>query len=174
MERPAAPDTSADEALAQAEHQRNRPGPDAPKTAWIDWANLTPQLRGLGISCTAIGEGTAEFTIQAVPYVANPNGSVNGGMLAALADQAMGVLSTLNSPPGYLCATASLHIQFHRPARSPLGMSATLLPGGKRVKFVEVILSDCDGNHCATAQGTMIVGGAGRPADNGRTAEETQ
>jgi hypothetical protein len=42
-------------------------------------------------------------------------------------------------------------------------MRATLLPGGNRVKFVEVVLTDCDGNHCATAQGTMIVGGAGRP-----------
>lgn len=31
------------------------------------------------------------------------------------------------------------------------------------VKFVEVVLRDVDGNHCATAQGTMIVGGAGRP-----------
>ena len=163
-------ETLADEAAAQAEHQRNRPGPDAPKSDWVAWANLTPQLRGLGITCTSLGEGSAEFTIEAVPYVANPNGSVNGGMLAAVADQAMGVLSTLNSPDGYLCATASLHIQFHRPARSPLGMSAKLLPGGRRVKFVEVVLTDVDGNHCATAQGTMIVGGAGRPSDNGETA----
>ena len=155
--------TSSETVASDMEHLNSRPGPDDPPAEWVAWANLTPQLRGLGISCTAVGEGSAEFSIPTVPYVANPNGSVNGGMVAAIADQAMGVLSTMNSPAGYLCATASLHIQFHRPAHAPLAMTATLLPGGNRVKFVEVVVTDVDGNRCATAQGTMIVGGAGRP-----------
>lgn len=155
--------TSSETVASDMQHLNSRPGPDDPPTEWVAWANQTPQLLGLGITCTAVGEGSAQFSIPAVPYVANPNGSVNGGMVAAIADQAMGVLSTMNSPAGYLCATASLHIQFHRPAHAPLAMTATLLPGGRRVKFVEVVFRDADGNHCATAQGTMIVGGAGRP-----------
>lgn len=154
---------SSDTVASDTAHLNSRPGPDDPAAAWVAWANQTPQLRGLGITCTAVGEGSAQFSVPSVPYVANPNGSVNGGMVAAIADQAMGVLSTMNSPAGYLCATASLHIQFHRPAHAPLAMTATLLPGGRRVKFVEVVFTDVDGNHCATAQGTMIVGGAGRP-----------
>lgn len=152
---------------AGTEHLHNRPGPDAPGADWAAWANETPQLRGLGITCVDAGPAGAEFTVTTVPYAPNPNGSVNGGMLAAMADQAMGVLAAMSCPPGYLAATSSLHIQFHKPARAPLGFSARLLPGGNRVKFVEVVITDCDGNHCATAQGTMIVGGAGRPAGRG-------
>lgn len=155
--------TSLETSATDAEHLMSRPGPEAPPSEWAAWANGTPQLRGLGITCTATREGAADFSVPAVPYAPNPNGSINGGMLAAIADQAMGVLSAMACPPGYLAATASLHIQFHRPARAPLAVSAQLLPGGNRVKFVEVVLRDADGNHCATAQGTMIVGGAGRP-----------
>jgi uncharacterized protein (TIGR00369 family) len=84
-------------------------------------------------------------------------------MLAAIADNAMGVLTAIASPPGYLAATASLHIQFHRPARAPLAVTARMLPGGKRVRFVEVEIRDSEGNHCTSSQGTMIVGAAGRP-----------
>lgn len=149
---------------AEIEHLNNRPDPEAPESVWTEWANGTGQLRGLGIVCTSMGEGRAEFSVPSVPYVPNPNGSVNGGMLAAIADNAMGVLTAKASPPGYLAATASLHIQFHRPARAPLGVTARLLPGGKRVRFVEIEIRDAEGNHCATSHGTMIVGGAGRPA----------
>ena len=155
---------------AAAQHLQNRPGPDAPGPEWVAWANETPQLRGLGISCTDASPAGAEFAVAEVPYAPNPNGSVNGGMLAAIADQCMGVLSAMACPPGYLAATSSLHIQFHKPARSPLGFSARLLPSGNRVKFIEVVITDRDGNHCSTAQGTMIVGGAGRPSDNGEIA----
>lgn len=147
----------------ELEHLNNRPEPGAPAAEWVEWANGTAQLRGLAMECTAVAEGSAEFSVPTVDYVANPNGSVNGGMLAAIADNAMGVLTAMACPPGYLAATASLHIQYHRPAHAPLGVSAQLLPGGSRVKFVEVILRDRDGNHCATSQGTMIVGGAVRP-----------
>ncbi len=155
--------TSLEPLASEIEHLQNRPGPDASSTKWIAWANGTGQLRGLGIRCTEVGEGSAEFSVASVPYIPNPNGSVNGGMLAAIADNAMGVLTAMACPPEYLAATASLHIQFHKPARAPLDVSARMLPSGSRVKYVEVRISDDQGNHCATAQGTMIVGGAGRP-----------
>lgn len=147
----------------EIDHLNNRPGPDASFAEWATWANGTAQLRGLGITCTTVGDGTAEFTVPTVPYTPNPNGSVNGGMLSAIADNAMGIITAMSCPPGYLAATASLHIQFHRPAHAPLGLRAQLLPGGSRVKFVEVAIRDRAGAHCATAQGTMIVGGAARP-----------
>ncbi len=147
----------------EIDHLTNRPGPDASSEQWAAWANGTAQLRGLGITCTAAGVGSGEFTVETVPYPPNPNGSVNGGMLSAIADQVMGVLTAMACPHGYLAATASLHIQFHRPAYAPLDVRGQLLPGGSRVKFVEVVIRDRTGEHCATAQGTMIVGGAARP-----------
>lgn len=148
----------------EIDHLHNRPAPDAPVADWIAWANGAAQLRGLGVVCTDVRGDVAEFSVESVPYVQNPNGSVNGGMLAAIADNAMGFLVAMKSPEGYLAATASLHIQFHRPAVAPLAVTARMLPGGKRVRFVEVEIRDPDGNHCTTSQGTMIVGAAGRPS----------
>lgn len=112
--------TSSETVAPDVENLNNRPGPDDPPAAWVAWANQTPQLRGLGIVCTTVGQGEAEFTIPTVPYAANPNGSVNGGMVAAIADQATGVLARMNSPRG---------------------------------------------------QGTMIVGGAGRPQTANQTGD---
>lgn len=157
----------------EIDHFDNPPAPDAPMAEWIDWANGTAQLRGLGMVCTAIEEASAEFAVESVPYVPNPNGSVNGGMLAAIADNAMGFLATMKSPPGYLSATASLHIQFHRPAKAPLTVSAHLMPGGKRVRYVHVEIRDRDGNHCTSSQGTMITGAGGRPPSEDKSAGET-
>ena len=72
----------------------------------------------------------------------------------------MGAVTMRMSDPGLLPATGSLHIQFHRPALPPLTFLATSLGGGRRTKFVEVIVQDCAGRRCATSQGTMIAGGS--------------
>ncbi|ORW23284.1 hypothetical protein AWC19_12055 [Mycobacterium palustre] len=93
----------------------------------------------------------------------NPNGAVNGGTVAAAADQIMGALTMRMSAAGLLPATGSLHIQYHLPARAPLTFRATALGGGQRTKFVEVVVEDRSGNRCATSQGTMIAGGSKGP-----------
>jgi acyl-coenzyme A thioesterase PaaI-like protein len=85
---------------------------------------------------------------------------VNGGIVAAAADQVMGAVTRRVSEKEVLPATASLHIQFHLPALAPLTFRAILLGGGRRTKFIEVVVEDRDGNRCATSQGTMIAGGS--------------
>jgi uncharacterized protein (TIGR00369 family) len=127
---------------------------------WISWANGLPFCRDLGLRCVEFDDTSAVFVMERTVLTPNPNGAVNGGIVAAAADQVMGALTMRLSRQGMLPATGSLHIQFHRPAIAPITLRASSLGGGQRTKFVEVIVEDRFGNRCATSQGTMIAGGS--------------
>jgi uncharacterized protein (TIGR00369 family) len=127
---------------------------------WISWANDLPFCRDLGLRCVEFGDTSAVFVMERPALTPNPNGAVNGGIVAAAADQVMGAVTLRMSRRGMLPATGSLHIQFHRPALAPLTLRAASLGGGQRTKFVEVVVEDRFGNRCATSQGTMIAGGS--------------
>ena len=130
---------------------------------WVAWANELPFCRDLGLACAELNPTSAIFHMESSPLTPNPNGAVNGGIVAAAADQVMGALTMRMSARGLLPATGSLHIQFHLPARAPLTFRAAALGGGRRTKFVEVVVEDRNGNRCATSQGTMIAGGSEGP-----------
>jgi len=130
---------------------------------WLAWANALPFCQDIGLVCVELSPASATFRMERSTLTPNPNGAVNGGIVAAAADQVMGALTLRMSAKGLLPATGSLHIQFHLPARAPLTFRATALGGGQRTKFVEVAVEDRDGNRCATSQGTMIAGGSAGP-----------
>jgi len=130
---------------------------------WLAWANALPYCQNLGLVCVELNAASATFRMDSSTLTPNPNGAVNGGTVAAAADQIMGALTMRMSEPGLLPATGSLHIQFHLPAWAPLTFRATALGGGRRTKFVEVVVEDRSGNRCATSQGTMIAGGSAGP-----------
>lgn len=123
---------------------------------WVDWANEWPTVAPLGLRCTDLRCGAAEFEVESDPFVSNPNGAVNGGIIAAMADQVMGLVGARSCEPGNLPSTGSLHVHFHRPVRAPVRLIATQLPGGRRIQFIEVQFVDAAGLRCASAQGTMV------------------
>lgn len=127
---------------------------------WAAWANALPFCQDLGLRCIELTETSAVFTMERPALTPNPNGAVNGGVVVAAADQVMGAMTLRISQPGMLPATGSLHIQYHRPALAPIIFRATLLGGGRRTKFIEVVIEDRNGRRCATSQGTMIAGGS--------------
>ena len=127
---------------------------------WLSWANLLPFCRDLGLQCEKFTPEVAHFRMARPTLTPNPNGAVNGGIVVAAADQVMGAMAMRVSAPGQLPATGSLHIQYHRPALAPLLFRARPLGGGRRMKFIEVIVEDAAGNRCATSQGTMVAGGS--------------
>jgi uncharacterized protein (TIGR00369 family) len=133
------------------------------KMDWLTWANALPYCRDVGLVCVEFNAMSAIFHMERSTLTPNPNGAVNGGTVAAAADQIMGALTMRMSGAGLLPATGSLHIQFHLPAQPPLTFRATALGGGRRTKFVEVVVEDRNGNRCATSQGTMIAGGSEGP-----------
>jgi uncharacterized protein (TIGR00369 family) len=127
---------------------------------WPAWANTLPFCRDLGLVCIELDTEAAVFRMELPALTPNPNGAVNGGIVAAAADQVMGALTRRTSDNGALPATGAFHIQFHLPAMAPLTFRAASLGGGRRTKFVEVVVEDKNGNRCATSQGTMIAGGS--------------
>ncbi|BBY80234.1 PaaI family thioesterase [Mycolicibacterium pulveris] len=127
---------------------------------WLGWVNVLPFCRDLGLRCEEFTREVAVFRMARPALTPNPNGAVNGGIVVAAADQVMGAMAMRVSEPGQLPATGSLHIQYHRPALAPLLFRATPLGGGRRMKFIEVVVEDADGNRCATSQGTMVAGGS--------------
>lgn len=127
---------------------------------WQSWAHTLPFCADLGLRCEEFTRDAALFRMARPVLTPNPNGAVNGGIVVAAADQVMGAMAMRISNPGQLPATGSLHIQYHLPALAPLLFRASPLGGGRRMKFIEVVVEDAQGNRCATSQGTMIAGGS--------------
>ena len=136
------------------------PGPDPTEQQLIDWANALPAARDLHVVCHSADRSQAKFTVDRSPLAANPNGAVHGGVVSAIADQCLGVVSVINAPPDMMSVTASLHGQFLRPALPPLSVPARLMSAGRRLIFVEADVADRQGRRCAVFQATMAVGGA--------------
>jgi uncharacterized protein (TIGR00369 family) len=125
---------------------------------WRTWANSYSTLRAARMTCTRIDDHSADFVLEDSFFPLNPNGAVNGGVVSLVADQAMGVLAIRTAAEGSLPATAVLQVHFHRPALAPLTLRANLIPGGRNIKTVEILVSDRDGQRCVTATGTMASG----------------
>ncbi|MGI5219249.1 PaaI family thioesterase [Nocardia sp. CA-290969] len=116
----------------------------------------------IGLTCLSVAPEQSEFALEDSGLPLNANSAVNGGIIAAAADQIMAVVAARASAPDYVPVTGSLHIQFHSPAHLPLTIRGLLLPSGFRTKYVEVVVEDSAGRRCATAHATMISGRAAR------------
>jgi uncharacterized protein (TIGR00369 family) len=149
-------------ARAIDEVQWEPPAHGAPESDLIAWANGLPMTHGLNIVCTALQPARAEFVVNEVPLVPNPNGAIHGGVVAAIADQCLGVVSVINAPCDQMSVTGSLHGQFHRPAMPPLRIRCSLISAGRRLIFVQLEVDEAQGRRCATFQATMVVGGNDR------------
>lgn len=132
------------------------------RTDWITWANSLESMRAIGLVCLSVEPEQSEFMLEVSNFPLNANSAINGGIVAAVADQAMAVVAARASAPDFVPVTGSLHIQFHSPAHFPLTIRGTLLPSGFRIKYVEVVVEDDAGRRCATAHGTMISGRTAR------------
>jgi len=129
---------------------------------WREWACSYPTVRALNLICAEVGARRATFVLDDVPFPPNPNGAVNGGMIALAADQVVGVLSARVAPTGSVPVTAVLTVVFHAPAYAPITMEAHAIPGGRFVQSVEVVARGADGRRCSTVTGTMAVGSPNR------------
>jgi uncharacterized protein (TIGR00369 family) len=97
-------------------------------------------------------EGKATVVLDVDERLHNPMGRVHGGMLAALADAAMGIAFGRTLDPGQDFSTIDLHIHFMRPVRcNRLTASAHLIQRGLRVGFVECNITDDRGREIARA-----------------------
>lgn len=88
----------------------------------------------------------------------NSEGNLQGGMLAAFADSALGAASATVLPEDHYPALAEMKISILRPA--PAGTTLTVrgevLKHGSRLMFVEAEVTDESGKLIATATGTSV------------------
>ena len=148
-----------DAAAPEAEFNYMPPPSGRPQHDFVDWANALPIARDLNLVCTSLTPDLGTFTVGTGPLSPNPNGAVHGGIVSAIADHCLGVMSTVNAPREHMSVTGSLHGQFHRPAMPPLAIRARCISAGRRLIFVECEIYDARSKRCNTFQATMIVGG---------------
>jgi uncharacterized protein (TIGR00369 family) len=92
------------------------------------------------------------------PEICNPDRTLFGGYLAALADATAGhaMATTLGDDEGF--ATADLHISYHRPVRGGrLRFEGVVQSRGRQIGHVEVRFTSHDGELVATAHATEVV-----------------
>jgi uncharacterized protein (TIGR00369 family) len=127
---------------------------------WKRWVEALPLAATFGFECVDIDPGRIKLRFAAAPVPLNPNGSVHGGVLAAAADECMGIVAITALPPGSLPATASLHVDYHSPAFPPLTLLGRVDRAGRTLVFVDVDIEDRDGRVCTRCRGTMAPLGA--------------
>jgi uncharacterized protein (TIGR00369 family) len=138
------------------------PPTGAPEQELIDWANGLPIAAVLNTSCLSAHPTECTFSVAEAPLPPNPNGAINGGVVAAIADFCLGVVSMMNAPRDQLSVTAALQGQYHRPAIPGLLVRSRLVSAGRRLIFVQCEIDDFQARRCASFQATMIVGGTER------------
>lgn len=125
-----------------------------------------PAATLIGMRLASFAAGEAVVLLDAGAAHGNPMGTVQGGILAALADAAMGwaYMTTLGEGESY--TTLEMKVNFLRPARSgPLTARARVLSAGRTIGLVEcAVLGDGDKlvahgvSTCLTLRGEQAAG----------------
>ncbi len=102
--------------------------------------------------------GTIEVAFQASDQFLNPAGTIQGGFLAAMLDDALGPALVATLGQNEWAPTANLHVQFLAPARpGPIIARARVVKRGGQIAFLAGELTDEDGNLLASAVATAII-----------------
>jgi uncharacterized protein (TIGR00369 family) len=95
--------------------------------------------------------GHAVVSLQCSRHHHNPMGRVHGGLIAALADAAMGIAFGRTLMPGEDFSTIDMQVQFIRPVNTgPIRAEATVIERGLRIGFVRCDITNARGKLVAT------------------------
>ncbi|HEY8964808.1 MAG TPA: PaaI family thioesterase [Candidatus Methylacidiphilales bacterium] len=112
----------------------------------------------LGIRLAAVGPGTATLEIDADPgRHGNQQGTIHGGLLAELADAAMGTAHSTGIEAGQSFTSLDLNLKFLRPVwKSTLRASAKATHSGKTISHYACEIVRDDGKIAAQATGIFM------------------
>lgn len=113
-----------------------------------------------GIVPVAVGDGWAEFAMEPAEWHHNPMGSVHGGLLATLADTALGCAVHTKLPAGVGYTSLDLTIKFTRAARTESGKltcRGEVVSIGRRAATAEARIVDAHDRVVAHAVGTCLL-----------------
>jgi uncharacterized protein (TIGR00369 family) len=118
----------------------------------IDAEQQPPIAKLLGARLTSIGEGHARIELDADERLANPMGTLHGGVLCDIADAAMGMAYASTLEEGESFTTLELKINFVRPVwRAKLTADGAVVQRGRTVGLTECTITDEKGRLIAKA-----------------------
>ena len=115
-------------------------------------------LLGWHLEHIDVTAGTIVVRYEAKPEFTNPLGNVQGGLIAAMLDDAMGPALVATLPPGQFAPTLEMKISYLAPAKvGPLWAHGRVVKRGRSNAFVEGDLVDESGKLLARASATVLI-----------------
>ncbi|MDQ3757198.1 MAG: PaaI family thioesterase [Actinomycetota bacterium] len=114
----------------------------------------------LGMQAEVVEDGRVVFAFEASEDLANPFGTVHGGIVATVLDSAMGMAALTVTPDGAATTTAGLEVKYLRPVATDAGLlraEGVVVHAGRRVVTAEGRLVGPDDRLYATATTTCLV-----------------
>ncbi|WP_243313551.1 PaaI family thioesterase [Fundidesulfovibrio agrisoli] len=112
----------------------------------------------LGVRPIRLEAERAELELPFKPELLQGAGVLAGGMMAALADEAMAHVVLANLEPGLQTATIEMSVRYFRPVlRSGLRAVAALVNKGKKIISAEAALTDDQGRLVCKASASFFV-----------------
>jgi len=116
-----------------------------------------PFYNMLGLKPTGLGKGWARYSLTLNRQHCNAQGIPHGGVIATMADTAMGnALGTMGIRP--LTAELTLHLINSPQVGAQVVVEAEVVSTGSRLGFTKAIVT-CEGRIVATAQGCFVNAG---------------
>ena len=114
----------------------------------------------LGMETELVEHGRVVFTFRASDQLANPFGTMHGGILATVLDSAMGMAALTTMPDGSTTTTVALEVKYVRPVALDGGLlraEGVVVHPGRRVVTAEGRLVGPDDRLVATATTICLV-----------------
>jgi uncharacterized protein (TIGR00369 family) len=118
----------------------------------------SPFYRWSGMRVAAAEPGTVTVSLELGEHHANLQGFAHGGILATLADAAMGLSVRSAMEPGRRHVTIELGVHYLRPVRTgTVTATGRAVRVGRDVAYAEASITDARGTDLARANGTYSV-----------------
>ena len=116
-----------------------------------------PVAELLGIRLVSVGDGEVVFELEVRPEHANPMGTIQGGVICALADAAMGMAYASRLEEGESFTTLELKANYLRAVtEGTLVATGRVLHGGRTIGLTACDVVDGDGRKIAYATSTCM------------------
>jgi uncharacterized protein (TIGR00369 family) len=116
--------------------------------------------RWMGFTLETAERGHVVFAMQPTEDLYNLIGSVHGGIITTLLDNALGSSVQSILPAGRVATTMDLHTRFHRPVTAATGKifaEARVVHAGRRTATSEAKVIDANGTVYATGTSTLMI-----------------
>ena len=125
--------------------------------AWKAGTYPSPATKTLGIKILELSEGRSLLEMMVDPKHHNMSATMHGGIMADIADAAMGIAIATTISPEEDFTTMEMNVSFYRPhIKGALRAEGTVAKRGKRVAFAEAVLTNEDKQIVAKANGTWL------------------